>query len=176
MSFCCTAISAASNAVNPPIHAMIGASDPSHEASHSGHVGTQVNEKHAAQHVNARRHHRRGVDQRADRASGLPSRRATRHAAGIARTCPSRRRKSASQQPCASVPRVAGFAVDRRCELRKVRAMPERGPDEMIPSRKPKSPMRFVRNAFLHASAADGFLIPKTNQQIARNARPIPRK
>ncbi len=47
--------------------------------------------RQAADHEHARGHHRRGVDQRGDRASGLPSRPAARCAGRAAPTCPSRR-------------------------------------------------------------------------------------
>ena len=102
----------------------------------------------ARDQVDAGRHHRRGVDERARPASGPPSRRAARRGAGTARSCRRRRRRAAS-----AIDRRAVALVERPDPLEDlvVVSVPRLTQSMMMPRPKPKSPTRLTMNAFLPA-------------------------
>ena len=75
---------------------------PDHEHDGQRDAGELEEHVRADHEVDAGGHHRRGVDQRRDRASGPPSRRAATRAAGSAPTCRSRRRTAAARSTVAA--------------------------------------------------------------------------
>ena len=72
--------------------------DRGHHGEHDQRGGGGGEDREETGHeIDAGRHHRRGVDQRRDRASGRPSRPAARCAAGTAPTCPRHRPAAAAR-------------------------------------------------------------------------------
>ena len=158
MSFCTRPIVPAISAVAAPI------------AGDDRQRRRRVREQHgvAADHVDARRDHRRGVDQRGDRRRAFHRvrqpdvERDLRRLAGRAEEQQQRRDRRSRPSRRARPARAAGGGRDapgsRACRTSRRSAA--------SPRMKPKSPMRLTMNAFLPASAADCLLEPEADQQV----------
>ena len=117
-------------------------------------AGNIEQEEHAAQHVHARRHHRRGMNQRADRRGafhGVGQPDVQRELRALAH------RAAEDQQAGGRRQRAQGLRVGRQGLLDLVELKEWKVAQTVrMPSRNPKSPRRVVMKAFLPASAAAG--------------------
>ena len=139
--------------------------------------GAQLEERgRARDHVDAGRHHRRGVDQRGDRRRACHRVRQPDVQRESARDLPVAPTNSSRQiavtvraAPIGRVRRAAAAKTVR--EVERCRS-PRRSATS--PSMKPKSPMRLTMNAFLPASARDFFVEPEADQQVGAEADAFP--
>ena len=108
-------------------------------------------------------------------ASGLPSRPAATRAAASARSCRSRRRTAAGRSSVTVTAAPLRPAAACRCARRPEVQRAERRPDQQdMPARKPQSPMRLTRNAFLPGRRRRRLLVPEPDEQVGAEADALP--
>jgi hypothetical protein len=145
MSFCCSATTAANNAVIPPVHATTSnANDPGRSSrKYTRHNMYTPAATIVAACINALT----GVGPSI--ASGNQT------CSGNCADLPTAPQKISSPATVASPPRISGRAKTICFSSSKL-SVPSVDQRNRIPRRKPKSPIRFVRKAFFPASAAAG--------------------